>query len=69
LPRHEFLRAGELEIRVQHLLVTEAVKAGKASADCGRDGIVPFAMPTQILFRLLLEVFDVRHRRKGIYMW
>ncbi len=36
--------------------------------DLGCDGIVPFTMPAQILFGLLFEVFDIRHRRSGIYL-
>jgi hypothetical protein len=32
------------------------------------DRIVPFTMPAQILFGLLLEVFGIRHRRNRIYL-
>lgn len=34
----------------------------------GCDGIEPFTMPAQILFGLLFEVLDIRHRRSGIYL-
>jgi hypothetical protein len=68
LSRHELLCVGELEVRVQYLLIAEVAKPGQACPDSGCDRIVPFAMPTQILFGLLLEVFDVRHRRSSIHL-
>jgi hypothetical protein len=32
--------------------------------DDGSDGVIPFPMPTQILFGLFSEVFEIRRRRK-----
>ena len=59
----KFLCVAELEAGFQYLPVVEVLKSWQGSPDLSRDRIVSFVMPTQVLLGLLLEVFEVRHRR------
>ena len=63
--RNKLLCVSKLEVGLQYLRVAKPTKSRQACPDLGCDRIVPFAMPTQILFGLLLQVFEIRHGRMG----
>ena len=60
----ELLGVGEPEGCAQYLFVAEMTEIGQRRTDVGRDRVILFAMPTEILLRLLLKILDIRHGRK-----
>jgi len=63
LTRDKFLRVIQLEAGFQYLTIVEVLKSWQSSPDMSRNRIIPLAMPPQILLGLLLEVFEIRHKR------
>jgi hypothetical protein len=63
LPCDKLLSIREPEAGLQYPHVPDVAKPGKRGPDLGCDEIVPFTMAAPILFGLLFEVFDIRHRR------
>ena len=61
--RNKFLRVSQAKSRRQNFLIGEVTEPGQEFPDHGGDGIIPLAMPSQILHGLFSEVFEVRHRR------
>jgi len=61
--RNKFLRVSQAKSRRQNFLIGEVTEPGQVFPDHGGDGIIPLAMPSQILPGLFSEVFEVRHRR------
>jgi hypothetical protein len=61
-PRNEFLSIGQPEGLRQDFAVGQAAVAGHHCSNSRGNRIVLLAVPSQIQFRLLSEMFDVEHR-------
>src|ERR1700689_3449414 len=61
--RNQFLRVSQLKGCLQHLLIGKLAEPSQMFPDDSCDGIIPLAVPSQILFGLFFEVFKVRHSR------
>jgi hypothetical protein len=61
--RNEFLRVGQPESCRQNFLIGKLMEPGQVFPDDGSDRIILLMVPSQILFGLFSEVFEIRHRR------